>query len=128
MNATHALETGGGVHLATERWVPPREVRAHVVFVHGLGEHRRALPYVPFYEKLATSGYAVLAFDLRGHGESDPAADGDYTRQAFTDDHGPAMPRLGQGKSSQTDGKRTTDGPWSPRLSFRAQRGISGNQ
>ena len=71
MNATHALETGGGVHLATERWVPPREVRAHVVFVHGLGEHRRALPYVPFYEKLATSGYAVLAFDLRGHGASD---------------------------------------------------------
>ena len=71
MNATRTLDAGGGVHLATERWVPSREVRAHVVFVHGLGEHRRARPYVPLYEKLATSGYAVLAFDLRGHGASD---------------------------------------------------------
>jgi alpha-beta hydrolase superfamily lysophospholipase len=48
-------------------------MRAHVVFIHGLGEHRRALPYPPFYEALAARGYGVLAYDLRGHGVSQGA-------------------------------------------------------
>lgn len=60
----------GGVPLAVERWTPGREARAAVVSVHGLGEHRRAGPYVPFYEALASRGFDVVAFDLRGHGES----------------------------------------------------------
>lgn len=60
----------GGVPLAVERWAPGTEARAVVVCVHGLGEHRRALPYVPFYESLASLGFNVVAFDLRGHGES----------------------------------------------------------
>ncbi|MBP8007217.1 MAG: alpha/beta fold hydrolase [Burkholderiales bacterium] len=65
------FEAAGGVHLAAERWVPAGEARAHVVYVHGLGEHRRARPYLPFFGKLAANGYAVLAFDLRGHGASE---------------------------------------------------------
>lgn len=60
----------GGVELVAERWSPAKGARAQVVFVHGLGEHRRAMPYVPFYEQLAAAGFTVLAFDLRGHGES----------------------------------------------------------
>lgn len=60
----------GGVHLAAERWLPGGGMRAHVVYVHGLGEHRRARPYRPFFETLAANGYAVLAYDLRGHGVS----------------------------------------------------------
>ena len=71
MAATRAFHSGGGVRLAAERWVPAGELRAEVVFVHGLGEHRRARPYVPFYERLAAHGYGVFAFDLRGHGESE---------------------------------------------------------
>lgn len=62
--------TGEAVNLAAERWLPPGPPRAWVVFVHGLGEHRRARPYPPFYASLAANGFAVLAFDLRGHGES----------------------------------------------------------
>lgn len=58
------------VHIAAERWLPAGRVRAVVVFMHGLGEHRRARPYPPFYQALAARGFAVLAFDLRGHGES----------------------------------------------------------
>jgi alpha-beta hydrolase superfamily lysophospholipase len=71
MSALRTFEAAGGVHLATERWVPAGAVRAHVVYVHGLGEHRRARPYLPFFGKLAANGYAVLAFDLRGHGASE---------------------------------------------------------
>jgi lysophospholipase len=70
MNGSAPVAARGGVELVAERWLPAKRVRAHVVYVHGLGEHRRALPYVPFYERLAAAGYAVLAFDLRGHGES----------------------------------------------------------
>jgi acylglycerol lipase len=71
MSALRTFEAAGGVHLAAERWVPAGEARAHVVYVHGLGEHRRARPYLPFFGKLAANGYAVLAFDLRGHGASE---------------------------------------------------------
>jgi alpha-beta hydrolase superfamily lysophospholipase len=71
MSALRTFEAQGGVHLAAERWVPAGAVRAHVVFVHGLGEHRRARPYPPLFGKLAANGYAVLAFDLRGHGASE---------------------------------------------------------
>ncbi|CAG1002440.1 acylglycerol lipase [Burkholderiales bacterium] len=65
------LAPDGGVSLAAERWVPAGDARAHVVFAHGLGEHHRARPYVPFFETLAANGYATLAFDLRGHGLSE---------------------------------------------------------
>jgi alpha-beta hydrolase superfamily lysophospholipase len=70
MSRTGLPDAAGGVHLVAERWLPTGETRAHVVVVHGLGEHRRARPYLPFYETLAAHGFAVLAFDLRGHGES----------------------------------------------------------
>ncbi|HEY8242996.1 MAG: alpha/beta hydrolase [Vicinamibacteria bacterium] len=70
MGLARTVASTGGVHLAAERWLPREAMRANVVFVHGLGEHRRARPYLPFYETLASHGYAVLAFDLRGHGIS----------------------------------------------------------
>lgn len=70
MSTAAASLAGRGVPLAIERWVPAGDERACVVFVHGLGEHRRARPYPPLYETLAGAGLRVLAFDLRGHGES----------------------------------------------------------
>lgn len=70
MGLARTIATPGGVHLAAERWLPQDGMRAHVVFVHGLGEHRRAPPYPPFYETLTAHGFGVLAFDLRGHGVS----------------------------------------------------------
>jgi alpha-beta hydrolase superfamily lysophospholipase len=70
MGLARTVASTGGVHLAAERWLPRNPMRANVVFVHGLGEHRRARPYLPFYEALVGHGYAVLAFDLRGHGIS----------------------------------------------------------
>jgi alpha-beta hydrolase superfamily lysophospholipase len=71
MGLARTVPASGGIHLAAERWLPVDAMRAQVVFVHGLGEHRRARPYLPFYETLARNGYGVLAFDLRGHGVSE---------------------------------------------------------
>ena len=70
MGLARTLRTPDGVHLAAERWLPDQAMRAQVVFVHGLGEHRRARPYLPFYQALADTGFGVLAYDLRGHGVS----------------------------------------------------------
>ena len=48
MNASRTFAGGAAAcELVAERWVPAKGARAHVVFVHGLGEHRRAPPYVP---------------------------------------------------------------------------------
>lgn len=70
MGLARTVPASGGIHLAAERWLPTEKMRAQVVFVHGLGEHRRARPYPPFYETLAQNGYGVVAYDLRGHGVS----------------------------------------------------------
>ena len=52
-------------------WMPAPDARATVIRVHGIDSSRSSmLGMVP---ALIESGYSVLAFDLRGHGESDPA-------------------------------------------------------
>ena len=73
MGLARSIPASGGVFLAAERWMPSGALRGQVVFVHGLGEHRRARPYLPFYDALAAHGFGVLAFDLRGHGVSQGA-------------------------------------------------------
>jgi alpha-beta hydrolase superfamily lysophospholipase len=73
MGLARTIPASGGIFLAAERFSPSDTMRAQVVFVHGLGEHRRARPYPPFYEALAARGYGVLAVDLRGHGVSQGA-------------------------------------------------------
>ena len=52
-------------------WIPAPDAGAVVIRVHGIDSNRSsALGMVP---ALVESGYSVLAFDLRGHGESDLA-------------------------------------------------------
>ena len=50
-------------------WLPREEARAVVVIVHGYAEHGGRYGHVG--EFLARRGYAVYAFDLRGHGRSE---------------------------------------------------------
>lgn len=68
MNATigrhHAPD---GIELLTRTW-SPESPKATVVLVHGLGEHCGRWDHVGSH--LAKRGYSVVAFDLRGHGES----------------------------------------------------------
>ena len=60
-----------GTRLRGWRWEASRsvETRSTVLLVHGLGEH--GLRYAPLVEALTTSGHPVVAYDQRGHGESD---------------------------------------------------------
>ena len=52
-------------------WIPAPDARATLIRVHGIDSNRSsALGTVP---ALVESGYSVLVFDLRGHGESDLA-------------------------------------------------------
>lgn len=66
---TGTVETRDGLRLHWVFWNPPVEARGTVLLIHGLGEH------IGRYEHVASSllgaGYAVLGFDMRGHGRSE---------------------------------------------------------
>jgi acylglycerol lipase len=59
-----------GTQLYEQSWRPAKgEARAVVVLVHGLKDH--SARYQALAEALALEGFAVHAFDLRGHGRSE---------------------------------------------------------
>ena len=58
----------GDVTIHTRRWEPDGPAKAVVCLVHGLGEHSGR--YDAVAGRLVEAGYAVMAFDLRGHGRS----------------------------------------------------------
>lgn len=66
---------------------------ATVLLLHGGGQTRHSWEAVA--GRLADVGYRALAMDLRGHGESDWAADGDYTIAAFARDVDATVAHLG---------------------------------
>ncbi len=59
----------GGLRLFRQSWRPRGAHKAAVVMVHGLKDHSSR--YAAAAEHLASHGYAVHAFDLRGHANSD---------------------------------------------------------
>lgn len=61
-------QTQDGLKLFARRWEPEGEPKGVVCLVHGLNEHSGRYSHVA--EALTGAGYAVLAFDLRGHGRS----------------------------------------------------------
>jgi alpha-beta hydrolase superfamily lysophospholipase len=60
---------GDGARLFSRRWTPARPAKARVLLVHGIGEHSGR--YEALVAHLCGAGYAVRAFDLRGHGRSE---------------------------------------------------------
>jgi acylglycerol lipase len=62
-------QTKDGLRLYAQGWQPETEPRAVVCLVHGLGEHSGRYPHLAAF--LSQAGYALLAFDLRGHGKSE---------------------------------------------------------
>jgi alpha-beta hydrolase superfamily lysophospholipase len=57
-----------GVELATREWLPDGKTKAGILIVHGLAEHSGRYDHVA--EALTARGFAVHAYDQRGHGES----------------------------------------------------------
>lgn len=62
------FSTPDGRTLFERHWLPEGSPRADVVIVHGYAEHSGRYEHVG--TQLAERGYAVHAFDLRGHGQS----------------------------------------------------------
>ena len=78
----HEWSVGGGVRLAGDSWGEPSGPL--VILQHGGGQTRHA--WKGTGQTLAAAGYHAVAFDARGHGDSDWVADGDYTQDAMVDD------------------------------------------
>lgn len=62
------FQGAGGLNLYYQSWLPEGEVQAIIAIVHGLGAHSGLFDNAVQY--LLPQGYAVYAFDLRGHGRS----------------------------------------------------------
>ncbi len=63
------LQTFDKLSLYTQWWYPQDSPKAIVVIIHGSFEHSGRYNHVALY--LVNHGYAVYAFDLRGHGKSE---------------------------------------------------------
>ncbi len=61
-------QTKDGLPLFAQKWDPRNGEKGVICLVHGLGEHSSR--YDHWADLLAKAGYAVVAFDLRGHGRS----------------------------------------------------------
>ena len=76
---------GDDVRLAADRWTPSgHSRRGTVLLLHGGGQTRHSWRHTG--RQLAVQGWTAIAFDLRGHGDSDWAPDGDYTLDAHVSD------------------------------------------
>ena len=68
MHETGKFTTKLGVSLFEQEWLPDGTARAHVVLLHGFGDHSSRYGYVA--ERLNAAGIAVHTYDQQGHGRS----------------------------------------------------------
>ena len=61
-------EDKGGTAFFIQGWEPDHEPKAFIVLIHGLGEHTARYAHVG--KTMTDAGYALVGFDLRGHGKS----------------------------------------------------------
>ncbi len=76
------LRGATGLALAADAWGEPEA--PPVLLLHGGGQTRHA--WSGTGEVLARHGWHAIAMDLRGHGDSEWAPDGDYRHRAFAAD------------------------------------------
>lgn len=67
-HSTSSLIVRGGITLFTQLWEPDDDARATVLLSHGFAEHSGRYSHVA--EALTDAGFAVAAYDQRGHGRS----------------------------------------------------------
>ena len=85
------FEGFGGVTIAADRRGDPADPA--VVFLHGGGQTRHS--WGGTARLLAADGWCTYTLDLRGHGQSDWAPEGDYRLAAFADDVAAVIAALG---------------------------------
>ena len=68
-HAEHSWRTFDGLTVFAQTWQPDRTPKAVIALVHGVGDHSGRYP--TFVEAFTAAGYAVSAYDLRGHGRSE---------------------------------------------------------
>ena len=76
------VATPHGVTVAADVWGP--DVGRPVVLLHGGGQTRHAWRAIG--PRLGTAGCQAFAVDLRGHGDTSWAPDGDYSYDRYVDD------------------------------------------
>lgn len=90
----HRWRGAGGVSLAGDLWGDP--AGPLVVLQHGGGQTRHA--WKSAGEALGRAGYHAIAFDARGHGDSDWAPDGVYGQDAMVEDLCSLLQELGNSR------------------------------
>src|SRR5215467_3351414 len=78
----HTWIGAGGLTIAGDTWGDPNGPL--VVLQHGGGQTRHA--WKGTGQALGNAGYYAVAFDARGHGDSDWAGDGAYSQDAMVQD------------------------------------------
>lgn len=89
---TNQTYDGSGVKLVADRWDPPAldnrgarlDHKGVVLLLHGGGQTRHSWRNTG--HRLALDGWAAIAVDARGHGESQWAPEGDYNLDALIAD------------------------------------------
>lgn len=78
----HVWQCAGGLRIAADSWGDP--AGPLVVLQHGGGQTRHA--WKGTGEALGKAGYHAVAFDARGHGDSDWPPDGVYSQDVMVED------------------------------------------
>jgi alpha-beta hydrolase superfamily lysophospholipase len=68
-NDQHSWETFDGLKVYAQTWEPAAGPKAVIALFHGVGDHSGRFPWLT--EHLTAAGYAVSAFDQRGHGRTE---------------------------------------------------------
>ncbi len=95
LTTTHTegtFEGSGGIRLYEQSWVPAGPPRGVLVLVHGLKDHSSR--YDAVARQLNDAGFAVHAFDLRGHGKSEGPRVLVRSFQEYVDDLGIFVKRV----------------------------------
>lgn len=90
------ITAADGMRIVADAWPPEHAgaALAPVVLAHGGGQTRHS--WGATAQQLAQAGHRVLSIDLRGHGDSGWAADGDYRLMRFAEDAQAVLDYLGE--------------------------------
>jgi pimeloyl-ACP methyl ester carboxylesterase len=76
--------SGCNVQLVGDLWTPPLREEGLVLLLHGGGQTRHSWSRTA--KVLAAANWTAIALDMRGHGDSDWAPDGDYSMDSLVAD------------------------------------------